>query len=174
MNTKYVFINNSINDAIVLYCQSSKDKESLNYNSFLVCVMRMLCILYDEDKIIDAYYAKSEDDFDKIIMEYDYPKDELDKFKDNFQRFYEFDIGQSDRSIKKKNKYFNLVQKNLIDMLVYKNNKETVKIELKEEFHNLLFTAESKDLFRKSYALLMAYDPYEINKYYEKQGLLVM
>lgn len=174
MNTKYIFVNNALNDAIILYCQSSKNKESLEYNSFLACVMRMLFIIYDENKIIDAYYDKSEDDLDKIIMEYGYPKEELDKFKDNFQKFYEFDIGQRDRSIKKKNKYFNLVQKNLIDMLVYKNNKETVRIDVKEEFYNLLFTANSKDLFRKSYALLMAYDPYEINKYYEKQGLLVM
>ena len=54
MNTKYVFINNAINDAIVLYCQSSKDKESLNYNSFLVCVMRMLCTIYDENRLIYA------------------------------------------------------------------------------------------------------------------------
>ena len=174
MNTKYVFINNALNDSIVLYCQSSKDKESLNYNSFLVCVMRMLCIIYDEDKLIDAYYKKSEDEFDKIIMKYGYPKEELDKFKDNFQKFYEFDIGQKDRTIKKKNKYFNLVQKSLIDMLVSKNNKETIKIEVKEEFYNLLFTANSKDLYKRSCALLMAYDPYQIDKYYEKQGLLVM
>ena len=107
-------------------------------------------------------------------MEYGYSKEELDKFKDNFQKFYEFDIGQRDRTIKKKNKYFNLVQKSLIDMLVSKNNKETVKIEVKEEFYNLLFTANSKDLYRKSCALLMAYDPYQIERYNEKQGLLVM
>ena len=174
MNMKYVFVNNAINDAIVLFCQSKDDKESLNYNSFLVCVIRMLCIIYNENELIDAYYSKNEETFNKVITKYGFKEDDLNKFKDVFQKFYEYDIGQKDRVIKKKNKFFNLVQKSLIDMLVCKNNVETVRVEAKKEFYDLLFTVNSKDMYRRSYALLMAYDPYQIDNYYKKQGLLVV
>ena len=41
--------------------------------------------------------------------------------------------------------------------------------EKQKEFHELLFTCENEDFYRKSVALVLAYDPYEIEKYYKKQ-----
>ena len=40
------------------------------------------------------------------------------------------------------------------------------------DFYNLLFTAKSNNYYKMSYALLVAYDPYEIYEYAKKQKLV--
>lgn len=173
MNDKYIFINNAINDAIILFCQDKETDKELSHNNFMVCVIKMLAIIYDEETIIDCYYNEDFEKFKNLLMQYDYPLEEYEKFLDNFEKYYEFDLAQRDREIKKKNKYFNLVQKALIDMLVFKNNSVVVKVSVRKEFYDLLFTVNSKEFYQKTYALMMAYDPYEIDNYFKKQGLLV-
>lgn len=162
-----IFVNNAINDAFVLYMINKDNIDSLEYNSFLVCVVRMLIIIYGEDKLLDLFYSKDNLGFDNLIRSYGYT--ELEYFKDNFEAFYDFDRGQENRAIKKKNKYFNLVQKALIDM--FNCNKDLVA-EDKEKFKELLFTNDSKDFHKKSYSLLMAYNPYEIDNYMKKIGFV--
>ena len=162
-----IFVNNAINDAFVLYMRNKDNIDSLEYNSFLVCVVRMLIIIYGEEKLMDLFYSKDNLSFDSLLTSYGY--NELNFFKDNFEAFYDFDRGQENRAIKKKNKYFNLVQKALIDMF---NCNSNLSIEDKEKFIDLLFTNESKDFNKKSYTLLMAYNPYEIDNYMKKIGFV--
>lgn len=173
MNDNYIFINNAINDAVILYCQDKELEKEVSQNSFMVCVVKMLAIIYDEDTIIDCYYNEDFDGFKNLLLKYGYTEEEYNKFLDNFEKFYEFDLAQRERKIKQKNKYFNLIQKSLVDMLVCKNNSVVVKINERKKFYDLLFTVNNKDFFKKSYALMMAYDPYEIDNYFKKQGLLV-
>ena len=40
------------------------------------------------------------------------------------------------------------------------------------DFCDLLFTAKSKTFYQKSYAVLVAYNPYEIDEYVKKQKLV--
>lgn len=167
-----VFVNDAINDAIVLYTKCKDEKESLDYNSFIVCVVRMLAKIYDFSLILEAFNNKDENKFNEVLMMYGYQTEELELFKENFLYFYEFDNGQKERSIKKKNRYFNLVQKSLIDMFILKKQKDNVSTQDIEEFYEMLFTINSKDFYKKSYALLAAYNPYEIDEYFKKQGLL--
>ena len=167
-----VFVNDAINDAIVLYTKCKDEKESLDYNSFIVCVVRMLAKIYDFSLILEAFNNKDENKFNEVLMMYGYQTEKLELFKENFLYFYEFDNGQKERSIKKKNRYFNLVQKSLIDMFILKKQKDNVSTQDIEEFYEMLFTINSKDFYKKSYALLAAYNPYEIDEYFKKQGLL--
>ncbi|MDE5889029.1 MAG: hypothetical protein K2H20_03320, partial [Bacilli bacterium] len=90
-----------------------------------------------------------------------------------FEGYYKFDLRQKKKAIKKKNKYFNLVQKYLIDMMVKKNSQEKVSSLEMNEFYDLLFTVNSKEFYRKSTAVLLAYNPYEIDEYAKKQGIVV-
>ena len=170
----YVFINKGLNDSLLLYLQYKDDDKSLQYNSFWSCIIRMLSLIYDEETIINAYYNKDTKLFNSTLLQYGLPVEELTKFKDNLARCYAFEHGQKDRAIKKKNRYFNFVQKGLIDMLVYKNNQQVVDVDIKKEFYDLLFTANSNDFYRKSYALKLAYNPYEIDDYFKRQGFLVL
>ena len=41
------------------------------------------------------------------------------------------------------------------------------------DFYNMLFTANNDDFYRKSTAVLLAYNPYEIDDYAKKQGIVV-
>ena len=48
MAQRYIFVNNAINDSIIKYYQSKGNPNSLQFNSFLVTVMRMIVLLYGE------------------------------------------------------------------------------------------------------------------------------
>ena len=166
-----IFINNAINEAFLLYDSSKEKEESLDFNSFLCCIVRMLILIYG-DEIIEIFKKKDEESFEKIILKYGYSKKEYNYFKLSVDKFYNFNLKIEDKSIKKKNKYFNLTQKYLIDMMVQKNNKETVEKDIMKEFYDLLFTANSKTFYQKSYAVLVAYNPYEIDEYARKQNIV--
>ena len=86
-------------------------------------------------------------------------------------KFYQMEKKQQSKAIRKKNKYFNAIQKFLIDMFINRGKQQPLKKKEIKEFYNLLFTANSKSFYRKSTALVLALDPYEIDEYYKKQIL---
>ena len=57
-------------------------------------------------------------------------------------------------------------------MLVKKNEHEPMDKNLILQFYNLLFTANNSDFYRKSIAVLEAYNPYEIDEYFKKKNLI--
>ncbi len=160
-----VFISNSINKAIKDYIDNKDREYSLEFNSFFCSVFRMLTIIYGKDELLDSYEENDSEKFDNCLMRYDLEVDELDNFKINFEKYYLNFQKQEKRIIKKKNKFFNLVQKSLIDMMVKRKEKETVEKYELDAFYDLLFTANSKDFYRGSIAVLEAYNPYEIDNY---------
>lgn len=168
MAEKYIFINDALNQALVSYVKGKKKIHSAEYNSFLSCVMRMLVIIYGEEDILKSYKTKDFNLFDSTLAKYGYSLDNVDKFKAFMNNFYKIDMGQKDRVVKKKNKFFNAIQKLLIDMMVTKNSVGEINLEELVDFYNLLFTANSFDFYRKTYALSTAYNPYEIDDYFQK------
>ena len=58
-------------------------------------------------------------------------------------------------------------------MIVKRKNVELIDNDIIKEFYELLFTANSKDFYRKSTAVLLAYDPYEIDEYVKRQNIVV-
>lgn len=165
------FINDSLTSSFNSYLNSQDKKESLEYNNFFTCVIRILYIIYG-DKIIEVFKNNNIKEFEKVMMSYGLDIKQYKDFVINLEKCYRFNVKQEDKAIKKKNKYFNLVQKILIDMLVLKNNKESVSKEDKDKFYSLLFTANTKDFYKKSVALVSAYNPYEIDEYFKKQNLI--
>lgn len=165
-----VFINVSLNEAFLVYKNNVDNKESLNYNSFLCSVIRMLVIIYG-DEIVKSFLEKNVSLFDSILMKYGYDLNNLNEFKFLLEKYYNFSKKIGNKTIKKKNKYINLVQKCLIDMMLKRKSTEVVDNNLLSEFYNLLFTANSKDFYRKSFAVLSAYNPYEIDEYAKKMGI---
>lgn len=176
MAQRYIFVNNAINDSIIKYYQSKGNPNSLEFNSFLVTVMRMIVLLYGELDITNCYHTKNEKGmggFDTNMTKYGYPQAELEKFKVNFEKYYEFDMKQSKLHIKRKNPYFNRVQKNLIDMMFAKNKRSPLDGRQAQNFYNLLFTSNSNDFYRKTYAYLMAKNPHEVDRYFKKNMYLM-
>ena len=73
---KYIFVNNAINDSIVMYYQSKDKPLSLEYNTFLVTVMRMIILLCGELDITNCYHTKNEKGmggFDTNLTKYGFP-----------------------------------------------------------------------------------------------------
>ncbi len=168
-----IFINDAIDSSFKLYVSSKDKKDSLNYNKFLCVIIRMLVLLFGEEEILECYEKKDEESFKNVITKYGTTEDEYKNFISTLEKFYNFNNRQEKKSIKKKNKYFNLVQKNLIDMLLKKNSTEKIDNTKIKDFYELLFTARSNNFYFKSTAVLLAYNPYEIDDYFKKQNILV-
>jgi len=173
---KYIFINNAINDSIIMYYQAKEKPHSVEFNSFMVTVMRMIVLLYGELDITNCYHTKNEKGmggFDTNITKYGYPPAKLEKFKENFEKYYEFDMRQRKLHIKRKNPYFNAVQKSLIDMMFAKNKRSPLDANQAQEFYNMLFTANSVDFYRRTFAILTAVNPYDVDEYFRKNMFML-
>ena len=171
MPNKGKFINDAINEMFVLYNRSKEQPLSIEYNSFLSSVIRMLVLIYGEE-IVKCYEDNNAEGFVNTILKYGYDSTQYEEFILNCNKFYKSELKKEDKAIKKKNKYFNLVQKYLIDMMIQRNNQKLVDSVTMKEFYDLLFTAKSNNFYRMSYALLVAYNPYEIYEYAKKQKLV--
>ncbi len=171
MTESTVFINNAFNEMFMIYNRCNEQENSLEFNTFLCCIARMLILIYGEE-ILTCFEKNDLSSFDKLIMKYGYGEKECSEFKSVVEKFYKFDKKIEDKVIKKKNKFFNLVQKHLIDMMVTRNKKKLVDKVTMIKFVDLLFTVNSKDFYKKSYAVLVAYNPYEIDEYLKKQDLV--
>ena len=171
MPSKDIFINEAISEMFRVYNRSKEQELSVEYNSFLSSVIRMLVLIYGDD-INKCYLEKDIDGFDKVVLKFGYDSNQLEEFKTTCNKFYKSELKKEDKPIKKKNKYFNLVQKYLIDMMLQRDNLKVVDSVTMKEFYDLLFTAKSNNFYRMSYALLVAYNPYEIYEYAKKQKLV--
>ncbi len=171
MTDNDIFVNNALNDAFLLYEKSKDEKDSLNYNTFLCCVVRMLLVIYGNE-VTECFYSKDVNKFNSLIKKYGFEEKEYNNFKISLDRFYSFDKKIMDKPIKKKNKYFNLVQKYLVDMMIKRKDNGKVSSKELSRFRDLLFTASSKSFYQKSYAVLVAYNPYEIDEYVKKHKLV--
>lgn len=166
-----IFVNEAINEMFSLYNRSKEQLLSIEYNSFLSSVIRMLVLIYGED-VVKCYENNDENEFVNVILKFGYDSILYKDFILICNKFYKTELKKEDKAIKKKNKYFNLVQKHLIDMMIKRNNQKLVDSVTMKEFYDLLFTAKSNNFYRMSYALLVAYNPYEIYEYAKKQKIV--
>ncbi len=165
-----IFVNESINNAINDYFKFKDTPTSLIFNTFSVVVARIIVLLYGELDIANCFKTMNEHGmggFNMNICKFGYPEEELIKFKNNFQKYYELDKKNQNQAIKSKNIYMDLVQKNLIDMFFYKKVMMNLNESDTKEFYDLLFTTKSKDLYKQSYALLMSEDFDEVDYYFK-------
>lgn len=172
MQDEIIFGNSALDEAFKLYVSNKDNKNSLNYNKFMCVIVRALVLIYGED-IVNTYENKDIKAFDNILTKYGFDITEVSNFKTIVDKFYQFELRHQKKAIKKKNKFFNFVQKYLIDMMKQKSINEKVDMIEMNDFYDLLFTANSKDFYRKSTAVLLAYNPYEIDEYAKKQGIVV-
>lgn len=172
------FINEAIGEAFEIYESSRikfKDvmdtKTSLEYNTFLCTIIRLLIIVYGEE-LIETYISQDAQAFNKLLTKYGMSEKDVEDFEVFVQRYYAMNKKHEGKTFRKKNKFFNVVQKYLIDMLVHKNKSVEVGKDEIKDFYDLLFTANSKDFYRASTAVAEAFNPYQIDEYFKKKKLL--
>ena len=164
-----VFVNNAFTKACDDYLKSCDNIQGVMYNSFLVVVVRMLVAIYSELDIINPKVMDDEDLLKANLGKFGYSKTDVEVFLSNIQLFMDFELENDKRKIKKKNPYFIIIQKELVDMLIKKKlNFYLTEAEVRE-FYDLLYTPYSKNPLRVSYNFLQASDVNEIDKYFKIQ-----
>ena len=160
------FVNIAFEESIKLYLTSLSNKDSLAYNTFPVVVIRLLALIYGKLDIVNPYYLKNSVAFMNNLGKYGVSNSRIALFKDEFQKFYEFEQANSKRKIKQKNPYFVSIQKYLVDMFVPKKKTEDVSLTEEESFLDLIGSTHTKNYYRLSYLYLMSDDLNFIEKYY--------
>lgn len=152
-----VFINNGINYAINEYLKYKNTPEHMNYNAFLVVIVRLLVIIYDELDIITPYYLNSENSFDTNLRKFGYPNLEIQEFKSLLNQFYD----------EPSEHLFITIQEMVIDMLSYK--KRMIDLDKKDisQFRGLLFSEEACNPLIVSYNFFMTNKENYIINYFE-------
>ncbi len=157
-----VIISEAFDYAISNYIKYRQNKESLEYNSFFVVVIRLLCVIYDEKNIIDPYINKDSQQLELNLCKYGYDIDKVIDFKQQFDIAYNLSL------IQKSNPYFLNIQKILVDMLMKRKEKENVDERIKQ-FYDLMYTPENKNPLQLSELFLNAKDEWEIDKYFKQE-----
>lgn len=164
-----VFVNDAFAKALEDYQKSSDNPKGVVYNSFLVVVVRSLICLYSELDILNPLIAHDEDLLFTNLSKFGFAKERINAFFASLEEFYKLDLENEKRVTKKKNPYFVLVQKGLIDMLIAKKlNFYLTEVEVRE-FYDLLYTPYTKNPLRFSFNFLMAPDVLEVDEYFKKQ-----
>ena len=123
-----IFVNEAINEGIKNYLENNNSEE------FVTVIIKTLISIYGELDIINPYKTNTESGmggFDENIIKFGYSREELSLFKQNVMNFY---LTKND----KPNKYFNEIEKQLIDMFYLKySNIDKDKIDI-EAFKNII------------------------------------
>ena len=104
------FINEAFTVVINDYLESKNHPEGIKFNSFLVVVIRLLTIIYDELDVLNPFYLNNEQAFNDNLEKYGYSYNNIVLFKNTFLSYY-----QKENSVD-----FINIQKMLIDMFALK------------------------------------------------------
>lgn len=157
-----IFINKTFTKALESYLNSKNNVKGVTFNSFLVVIIRLLVMIYDELDIINPYDFFDEKMLYNNLTKYGYPKEKIDLFMKKIESF-----GYSEQ----KDEFID-IQKMLIDMMM--NKKKTINISQQEldSFRNTLYSNESQNPLLISYNYMMTNSSNEILEYFDKNAPL--
>ncbi len=162
-----MFGNESIDVAIKSYLNSQNEPNKLEYNSFLVTIIRILFVIYGKLDIINPYKNNNISIFDNNLKKYGLSDEALNEFKDNMLKYYQIEKINETSEIKQVNEYYLKIQKNLIDMLVLKKDKALLTNEEQKDFEDLLFSSNADDPYKIAYNFLHSSDHNYVDEYYK-------
>lgn len=152
---KGCFVNFAFDKAIKDYLKCQDNKKGILYNSFLVVCLRLLMIIYGESDILNPYNEKKEEILLSNLTKFGYPLPKVNDFLENFEKYLEKEDANA-KVVNKENPYFITLQKDLIDMIMFKKvNFHILDQEIKD-FYSLLYTKDSKEPIAISLNYLLA------------------
>ena len=84
-----VFISEAFTSVINDYLKGKSHPEGITYNSFLVVVIRLLTVVYDELDILNPFYLNNEQALNDNLEKYGYSYNNICTFTRAFNHFYE-------------------------------------------------------------------------------------
>ena len=164
-----VFINNAFTKACDCYLDSNDNVKGVMYNSFLVVVIRMLVSIYSELDIINPKVMGDEELLKENLCKFGYSKMDIEVFLSNIELFDEFENENNSVKFRKRNPYFIIIQKEIIDMFIKKKLNFYITNDEVREFYDLLYTPYATNPLRVSYNYLHAKDVLEIDRYFRRE-----
>ncbi len=155
------FINEAFDLAIKTYLDKKNKPNTIEYNSFLVVLIRTLVFIYGELDITTPYFSKHEHLLDENLGKYNFSKLEIDAFKKELDLYLE-----NEKNNVKPNPSFLKIEKMLINMFMMKKINHVVTVEEEDNFRKLLYTNNSNNDLMISYNFLHSPDVNEIENYF--------
>lgn len=153
---KEIFISESFTNSINQYLRCKNKPDGIEFNSFLVVLVRILVIIYDELDIVNPFYLNKEEVLYRNLQKYGYPRNSIVSF---FNMFNKFDENPSE-------KVFIELQKSVVDM--FSKKKKAIKVSSGEieKIKGLLFSPDACNSLIVSYNFMMTKNPYEVMNYF--------
>ncbi len=151
------FAKTILGQCISKYLNAKKFTDGVEYNSFLVVVIRMLVLIYDELDIITPYKTGSEELLDSNLSKYGFEYENIISFKSALQRY----------SLNPNPEDYVKIEKLLIDMFAKK--KATIDLTDKQikDFRKLVSSNESENPMIISENFAMTSNPTELIDYFD-------
>ncbi len=165
---KTYFINEAFQKGVLDYLDSKDKPNGVIYNSFLVVVIRSLCLIYGELDIINPFQIKNASALLDNMTKFGYSKIEVNNFWKLLDGFLVIEKRNMTSLKREINPYFIDVQKCLIDMFSLKRVNFGLTENESKDFFNLLYTPGTNNELRLSYNFLNAEDIYEVAEYYRE------
>lgn len=151
-----VFVSESFSSNLNKYLRNKAKPDGIEFNSFLVVLIKLLVIIYDELDIVNPFYLNKEEVLYRNLQKYGYPRNSVISFFNMFNKYDE----------EKSEKLFLELQKCIIDMFAKKKNAVKVSSGEIEKIRDLLYSPEAKNSLIVSYNFMMTKNPYEIMEYF--------
>lgn len=144
MINQSVFINEAMDNALENYIKSFKIGQRISAVDFLLNVIDLLMDIYDKEKLINVYNQGNEAEFNKILLQFGLPTEELNNFYKTTLEFYHWN-----NSAFIKTTLINDIQKTIIKMIKLKN--ETVNLSDNEirDYEQKLYIKGTNGLYNK-------------------------
>lgn len=161
------FVNELFDSAIKQYIDSKSYPDGKVYNSFLVVLIRILCSIYEELDLLNPYHTNDMEMLYTNLKRYGANDKKINEFFELLELYNYIEEKNKKNNLKVNNEYFIEIQKNLIDLFIYKKKSIKLTNEDYKEFFDLLYTPATSNPLRQSFNYLNASDIYEIAKYYQ-------
>lgn len=147
-----IFINEAMGSSIQKYLTYKSNPNREEFNTFLVVVIRALCLIYGELDIVNPYRTNNEKGFLENLKKFGFPEKELLEWKQEILSFY-----QNSENDEICSELFINIQKKLVDMFSLRKSHVLVTDEELNQFKSLLYT--KNDLNQTKLALYTKYTP---------------
>ena len=159
-----VFVNTGINKCFLDYFS----KNTMSFYSFIIS---SLCNIFDRLDIENSYKLNLCYDacgFMYILKRYGAKNVDVDNFVNHVDDYYQYEE-KNCKIIEKKNPYFVIIIKDLIDFYFDKCQKLELKTEEINKFYEELYCMNSKSSYKRSYTFLKTEYPEEIDRYFKNK-----
>lgn len=158
VNENY-FINEAIDIAMNKYIKIKSSGLNISAVNLDVNIISLLCTIFDENDLINAYINKNEDIFNNILTKYNFPKERLNEFYQKMEELYIWE-----KEYNNKTNLITEIHKYIIAMINYKNEVTEISDRDLKNYEKFMYLSGTRDFYNK----INSINPDEIKEYWQQ------